>query len=118
MFDDDDADLEPGSPELSPEVQALINNGLEFLDKAREELEAAKPKFSIVSFWTAVEILLKVPLAHEHWSLVCSRKAPPKKQSYLGVFPITTVRGNSSRTGSSIQRSSPSNVARLSCFLR
>ena len=41
MFDDDDADLEPGSPELSPEVQALINNGLEFLDKAREELEAA-----------------------------------------------------------------------------
>ncbi|HBQ5930976.1 TPA: hsdR [Klebsiella pneumoniae subsp. pneumoniae] len=91
MFDDDDADLEPGSPELSPEVQAMINNGLEFLDKAREELEAAKPKFSIVSFWTAVEILLKVPLAHEHWSLVCSRKTPPKKQSYLdGDFQSIT----------------------------
>lgn len=24
--------------------------------------------------WTAVEILLKVPLAHEHWTLVCSGK--------------------------------------------
>lgn len=61
--------------ELSQDVQALINNGLDFLDKAREELEASKPKFSVVSFWTAVEILLKVPLAHEHWSLVCSPKS-------------------------------------------
>lgn len=89
MFDDDDADLEPRPPELSPDVQALINNGLEFLDKAREELEAAKPKFSIVSFWTAVEILLKVPLAHEHWSLVCSRKTPPKNRlTWTGIFSL------------------------------
>ena len=78
-------------PELSQDVQALINNGLDFLDKAREELEASKPKFSVVSFWTAVEILLKVPLAHEHWSLVCSPKKPIKKQSYLaGDFQSVT----------------------------
>ncbi|MXJ36394.1 hsdR, partial [Escherichia coli] len=82
MFDDDDADHEPRPHELSPDVQALINNGLEFLDKAREELEASKAKFSVVSFWTAVEILLKVPLVHEHWSLVCSKKTTPKKQAY------------------------------------
>ncbi|AEX51581.1 MULTISPECIES: hypothetical protein [Enterobacterales] len=67
---------------LSKEVQALINNGLDFLDQAREELKKSKPKFSVVSFWTAVEILLKVPLAHEHWSLICSRKSPPKKQDF------------------------------------
>lgn len=72
----------PMSSELSQDVQALINNGLEFLDQAREELEAGKPKPSVVSFWTAVEILLKVPLAHEHWSLVVSRKTALKKQSY------------------------------------
>ncbi|MDD7872439.1 hsdR [Enterobacter cloacae complex sp. 2022EL-00981] len=82
MFDDDDAGHEPRPHELSPDVQALINNGLEFLDKAREELEASKAKFSVVSFWTAVEILLKVPLVHEHWSLVCSKKTTPKKQAY------------------------------------
>ncbi|HCM9111324.1 MULTISPECIES: hsdR [Enterobacteriaceae] len=85
MIDDDDhvpyEILE--NQTLSHDVQALINNGLDFLDQAREELEAGKPKHSVVSFWTAVEILLKVPLAHEHWSLVCSRKYPPKKQSYL-----------------------------------
>ena len=50
-----------------------------FWIKPIEELEASKPKFSVVSFWTAVEILLKVPLAHEHWSLVCSPKKTNKK---------------------------------------
>lgn len=92
MFDvDDTAPDTPDPRELSQDVQALINNGLDFLDKAREELEASKPKFSVVSFWTAVEILLKVPLAHEHWSLVCSPKKPIKKQAYLaGDFQSVT----------------------------
>ncbi len=80
MFDGDDSAKDvPKQRELSQHVLALINNGLEFLDKARQELETSKLKFSIVSFWTAVEILLKVPLAHEHWSLVCSPKKPIKK---------------------------------------
>lgn len=84
--------------ELSQDVQALIKNGLDFLDKAREELEASKPKFSVVSFWTAVEILLKVPLAHEHWSLVCSPKKPINKQNYLaGDFQSVTYEETRSR---------------------
>lgn len=79
------------STELSQDVLSLINNGLDFLDKARKELEDSKPKYSVVSFWTAVEILLKVPLAHEHWSLVCNPKKPIKKQSYLaGDFQSVT----------------------------
>ncbi|EBF8603504.1 hsdR, partial [Salmonella enterica subsp. enterica serovar Larochelle] len=86
MFDDDDADHEPRPHELSPDVQALINNGLEFLDKAREELEASKAKFSVVSFWTAVEILLKVPLLHEHWSLVCSGRKIERARYLAGDF--------------------------------
>lgn len=60
--------------EPSRDVQALSNNGLDFLEKARQELDGLELKFSIVGFWTAVEILLKVPLAHEHWILVCSGK--------------------------------------------
>lgn len=40
MFDvDDTAPDTPAPRELSQDVQALINNGLDFLDKAREELE-------------------------------------------------------------------------------
>ncbi|CAI1559331.1 Uncharacterised protein [Serratia proteamaculans] len=79
MFDDTD-------DELSLDIQALINNGLDFLEKAREELEASKLKFSIVSFWTAVEILLKVPLAHEHWTLVCSGKKIVRSKYKEGDF--------------------------------
>lgn len=81
MFDDDLQDLPP-VPELSEDVKALINNGLNFLEQAQKELDDSKPQFSLVSFWTAVELFLKVPLAHEHWSLICSRKTAPKKKSY------------------------------------
>ncbi|WP_426763622.1 hsdR [Hafnia paralvei] len=88
---DGNAPNAPESRELSQDVQALIKNGLDFLDQARNELENSKTKFSVVSFWTAVEILLKVPLAHEHWSLVCSPKKPIKKQAYLaGDFQSVT----------------------------
>lgn len=89
---DENADLHepPAPPELSKDVLALINNGLEFLDKAREELEANKPKFSVVSLWTAVEILLKVPLAHEHWSLVCSGNRIIRKKYQSGDFQSIT----------------------------
>ncbi|MHA8363761.1 hsdR, partial [Klebsiella pneumoniae] len=43
--DDDVAPYVPEALELSQDVQALMNNGLDFLDKAREELEASKPKW-------------------------------------------------------------------------
>lgn len=52
--------------ELNPEVAALIDNGLAFLEKALKELDDGEAKYAVVSFWTAVEILLKVPLVHEH----------------------------------------------------
>lgn len=92
MLDDDIfSPAEPTPRELSKDTLALITNGLDFLDKAREELEARKPKFSVISFWTAVEILLKVPLVHEHWTLVISRKQLPKKETYQkGDFQSVT----------------------------
>lgn len=75
----------PGKLQLSREVEGLLNNGMEFLRKAQEEF-ATSPTHSIVSFWTAVEILLKVPLAHEHWSLVCSGKRIVRKKYMSGDF--------------------------------
>ncbi|MFP7605280.1 hsdR [Serratia quinivorans] len=73
------------------EILALIENGLDFLNKARQELEKKEYKHSIVSFWTAVEIMLKVPLVNEHWTLACSKKNKPKKQAYLeGDFQSVT----------------------------
>lgn len=74
----------------SSDVLALIENGMDFLDKARSELEAKEYKHSIVSFWTAVEIMLKVPLLHEHWSLVCSGKRIVRSKFLAGDFQSVT----------------------------
>ena len=107
MLDDDEADQAHRAPELSPDVQALINNGLEFLDKAREELEAAKPKFSVVSFWTAVEILLKVPLVHEHWTLACSGKKIVRSKYVAGDFQSVTYDETCARLGDILEKPLP-----------
>ncbi|GKW07635.1 hsdR [Pectobacterium carotovorum] len=81
--------LRTDSLELSPEVQGLLNNSMDFLQKAQDEF-ASSPTHSIVSFWTAVELLLKVPLAHEHWSLVCSGKKIVRKKYREGDFQSIT----------------------------
>lgn len=77
---------ELNDPLLGSDTEALLSNGLNFLDRAREELEAGQVMFSIVSFWTAVEILLKVPLVHEHWTLVCSGKKLERRNYLKGDF--------------------------------
>ncbi|WP_455851821.1 hypothetical protein [Pantoea endophytica] len=64
----------------------MISNGLDFLNKAREELEAGQAKLSKVSFWMDVEILMKVPLVPEHWTLACSGK----RWSIAGTWPATS----------------------------
>ena len=73
---------------ISPgeDVQALIANGMDFLDKAIDEFEAEKYKHSIISFWTAVEILLKVPLVSEHWTLACTGKKISRSNYLAGDF--------------------------------
>ncbi|MEQ9859545.1 hsdR [Pectobacterium cacticida] len=77
--------LRTGNLELSPEIRGLMDNGMDFLQKAQDEFSTS-PTHSIVSFWTAVELLLKVPLAHEHWSLVCSGRKIIRANYLTGDF--------------------------------
>lgn len=72
---------------LRSDTSAPLKNGLNFLNRAREELEAGEVMFSIVSFWTAVEVLLKVPQVHEHWTPVCSGKKAGTPEVPGGGFP-------------------------------
>lgn len=72
------------------DVLALIENGMDFLTKAREEFSKKKYKHSVVSFWTAVEIMLKVPLLNEHWSLVCTGKKISRSKYLEGDFQSVT----------------------------
>lgn len=100
MHDESDAQ----GQQLTAETEALITNGLDFLNKAREELQARQAKFSVVSFWTAVEILMKVPLVHEHWTLACSGKKMERKKYLAGDFQSVTYDEACARLGDVLEK--------------
>lgn len=51
------------------DFENLVRNGIDFLEKAMSQLDS-DPKHSVINFYTAVEIFLKAPLVHDHWTLV------------------------------------------------
>ncbi len=57
-------------------LQHVVTNALDFLGQSITELEQ-KPKYSVIHFHAAIELVLKARLMSEHWSLVVS----PKKQA-------------------------------------
>lgn len=63
----------------------LVKNGLDFLEKAIAQLDS-EPKYSVINFFTAVEIFLKAPLVHEHWSLVVADRDPNRQNYEAGDF--------------------------------
>ena len=46
----------------------LTENSIDFLTEAIDGFQV-QPKYSIIHFYTAVELFLKARLLHEHWSL-------------------------------------------------
>ncbi|MDC3958923.1 hypothetical protein [Polyangium jinanense] len=62
----------PTPKELKTRLDALIANGLHFIEKSATELEK-EPEFSVSHFATGIELLLKARLFAEHWTLVASR---------------------------------------------
>lgn len=65
-------------------LNRLVENGLGFLSHAIETLETA-PKFSVIDFYSAVELFLKARLLREHWSLVVT-KNPDWEKFVSGDF--------------------------------
>ncbi|MFT4256149.1 MAG: hypothetical protein QM599_04210 [Pseudoxanthomonas sp.] len=61
--------------------EALTRNAFDFLKRGIAEFDGA-PKYSVIHFCAAVEMLLKARLMQEHWSLIVSR---PDKAN-LGKF--------------------------------
>lgn len=60
----------------------LVENGLDFLAKAISELENS-PKYSVIHFYAAVELLLKARLMSEHWSLVVTKRQEPDWKKFI-----------------------------------
>lgn len=49
----------------------LIDNAFDFLEKAIDQFKT-DPKYSVINFCAAIELILKARLMHEHWSLIIS----------------------------------------------
>jgi hypothetical protein len=58
----------------------LVKNAIDFFNQAFDEkLIENKPKYSLLSFVSGVELILKARLMHEHWSLIL---VDPAKADY------------------------------------
>lgn len=72
--------------DLDKMFEYLVENALDFIKRALREIEKA-PKYSIIHFYAAVELILKARLMREHWTLlVASQKYPDWDRFVAGDF--------------------------------
>ena len=57
-------------------LERLVANAIDFLSRSIDEIDN-NPKFSVIHFYTAVELFLKARLLAEHWSLLVSKCQTP-----------------------------------------
>lgn len=60
------------SPLVSDAFNLIVTNALDFLERAVSELNDS-PKYSVINFYSAVELLVKAKLLLEHWSLIVEK---------------------------------------------
>jgi hypothetical protein len=69
----------------------LVDNALDFLSKAVDDLEQY-PKYSMIHFHTSVELFVKARLMAEHWTLVVSKRQEPDWAKFVaGDFQSVTL---------------------------
>jgi len=83
LFDDDHTI----NQEPDPMFDSLVKNAIDFLRKSVDELEK-DPKYSVIHFFAAIELLLKARLLAEHWTLILTdiNKVRIKKNTLLQKF--------------------------------
>ena len=62
--------------------QRISESAFDFLGRSIDEIQK-HPKYSVVHFATAIELLLKARLMHEHWSLVVEKVSESDLESFL-----------------------------------
>ena len=76
---------------------SLVKSAIDFVNSSFDDLDA-RPKNSIVDFYTAIELFFKARLMKEHWSLIVSK---PESASLVrfqeGDFNSVTLKGAAER---------------------
>src|SRR4051794_28273927 len=57
---------------MDTEFQALVENAVDFLERSVHDLQAGASKYSVIHFYSGLELMLKARLLYEHWSLCAS----------------------------------------------
>jgi ribosomal protein L37AE/L43A len=77
--------------------KSLVDNAFDFLFKAISELDE-HPKYSVIHFYAAVELLVKSRLMYEHWSLVVTKRQEPDWDKFVsGDFQSVSLDEAASR---------------------
>ena len=63
--------------------ESLTRNAFDFLERGIGEFDQA-PKYSVIHFCAAVEMLLKARLMKEHWSLIVSKPEQANLAKFMG----------------------------------
>lgn len=62
----------------------MLESAFDFLERSIDQLEA-EPKYSIINFCTAIELILKARLVSEHWSLIVKRQNSNDKNNPISI---------------------------------
>jgi hypothetical protein len=69
---------------LTGRFKQIVENAFDFLEHSARDI-GRQPKYSLINFYTAVELFLKARLLSEHWSLVVA-KDPDRNRFAKGDF--------------------------------
>ena len=95
----------------------LAESAMDFLKRAVDEIEK-HPKYSVIHFATAVELILKARLMHEHWALVVEKTSDADLERFLSgdcrtVSPSEAIRRLIKICGQTIPKDAIDQFARL-----
>ncbi|MDO3552068.1 hypothetical protein [Ralstonia pseudosolanacearum] len=85
------------------DFENLVQNGIDFLEKAMSQLDS-DPKHSVINFYTAVEIFLKAPLVHDHWTLVVLDRDMNRQKYEAGDFLSVSFEDACARLGAALSK--------------
>ena len=57
---------------MENEFKSLVENALDFLERSIKDQETGDAKYSVINFFTGLELCLKARLLKEHWALCAS----------------------------------------------
>lgn len=94
----------------------VVENAFDFFKKSLAEFDK-EPKYSVIHFHAAIELIMKARLLWEHWTLIIARPETANLKSFRsGDFQSVSIKDAKARLESAVQDGL--SQAEYQCFLR